>query len=569
MKKNNSNNSGWSLHCITAILTLFCLQNNISAQVVNSGNLYISPSASIYIKGNYKNAAGAIIRNDGNYYTSGDFVSNQANGQAGSGTIYFKGSRPQLIKGTATAVFYNVVVNNSGGGVNLETDISVNNNLAFTRGLINTSGFKVIIPDGSSVSNVSQNTGWVNGNLEKYILSGTNISQNFELGDNLYYTPASLNFSNVNTAGNILANVVNTDHPNIATSDINPFKSVNRYWSFINNSTVFNNVSATFNWVVSDVDAGATVSSFHTAGYSSAWTNYSTSVPSSNSITTSGINALGSFAAGEYSCTGSAPAKPGNATSGQQFNLCPGGIFTYTIDPVPGATFYTWNVPPSFSVVADNGTSVTLNIPAGIDRERLLVSAGNACGSSPAKIINLFGKPSKPVISGSACVRAYQTGLIYTVTNAEPNVSYTWKVPGIVRITSGQGTSTITVDWRAYGGTILAVPQNSCWVGTRAAYPVSVGNCNAVAKNDNTKSKLFAYPNPASGTVTVLFTNSKTEKSTLVITDISGKQLMSKEITVTAGTNKIMLDIRNYPDGLFMISLKTTEGVQSIKIVKQ
>lgn len=265
--------------------------------------------------------------------------------------------------------------------------------------------------------------------------------------------------------------------------------------------------------------------------------------------------------------TGTPPAKPARI-SGQQFNLCnASGNITYSIAAVSGANSYTWTAPSGTSIVSGNGTnSIELSISNSFTDGQLAVTADNDCGSSDTRTLFMHVKPSKPVIGGPACVSANQTSLTYTITNAEAGVTYTWKVPGAARITSGQGTSSITVDWRSISGVIQCIPSNTCATGAKAAYTVTVG-CTAVAAQLKDQ-KMQVYPNPAYGVTTILFTSAKETKYKLVLTDMTGRQLAAKELKASAGRNTTSIDLGKYDNGIYTISLINDEGTQTIKIVK-
>ena len=264
-----------------------------------------------------------------------------------------------------------------------------------------------------------------------------------------------------------------------------------------------------------------------------------------------------------------APEKPGSV-SGQQFNLCNvSGNLTYSVTPVSGATSYTWIAPSGTTIVSGDGTnSIVLNISSAFaGGQRLYVSAVNACGTSAARTFQLQVKPAKPVISGSSCASANQANLTYTVTNPEEGVTYTWRVPGIAKIVSGQGTDTVTVDWRASSGTIMCTPSNTCAAGARASYAITVG-CATAAIASGEENKITVYPNPTSGLTNILFTSDKEAKYKIVITDITGRTLMSKELMASAGWNKVSLDLAKYANGIYMVSFITGKEVRTVKIVR-
>ena len=70
-----------------------------------------------------------------------------------------------------------------------------------------------------------------------------------------------------------------------------------------------------------------------------------------------------------------------------------------------------------------------------------------------------------PSLSGDNLVDHMESGVTYQVDNLPSGSSVSWTVPAGATIVSGQGSSTITVDWGAAGGTVTATPSNDCGNG--------------------------------------------------------------------------------------------------------
>ncbi len=78
-----------------------------------------------------------------------------------------------------------------------------------------------------------------------------------------------------------------------------------------------------------------------------------------------------------------------------------------------------------------------------------------------------------PHATGDRRVDHMETGVVYSVANAFSGSSFTWSVPAGATIVSGQGTSSITVDWGAAGGDVTVDVVSGC--GTeQMAIPVTV-----------------------------------------------------------------------------------------------
>lgn len=217
-----------------------------------------------------------------------------------TGTAYnitMNGTASQTI--TVPVTLYKLTINNTGADVNLAADITVSNTLTFTKGNIKTGNYNVIIPATATVSGAAQNTGWVNGNLQKNVTTGSSIYRTFEVGETSY-APVMILFANVAIAGDLTVIAKSTDHSEINYSGLDPAKDVNLNWSFDNSGILFTTASATFNWDASDLDAGATTASFKAGSFNgTSWTMPTVNSPLATSIQVTGITSLGDFSIGE------------------------------------------------------------------------------------------------------------------------------------------------------------------------------------------------------------------------------------------------------------------------------
>lgn len=93
-----------------------------------------------------------------------------------------------------------------------------------------------------------------------------------------------------------------------------------------------------------------------------------------------------------------------------------------------------------------------------------------ACTAAP-------GTPG--AISGPSSVCPNQTNVGYSVANDPNATSYLWSVPAGAVITSGQGSSTIAVDFGTSAGSVTVVAQNSCGSSSSQTQSVSVQSADA------------------------------------------------------------------------------------------
>jgi len=437
------------------------------------GNLTISAAgaktaaAALHILTNFSLASGTFVPGsftdtlEGNWsMTSGAFT-NTGN------TILLSGTGTQDISSTGT--FNNLTLNKTAGLTTLSTDATVNGVLNFTSGKIRTGLNTMILPAGASTSGASSSSGWVFGRLKKNVVTGSNVTRVFEIGDSTSYTPATLLFASVSVTGNLVAVTTTSDHPNLATSGINNNKSVNRYWSFTNSATVFTTAAVTVNWVAADVDAGAVTSNFKVGNYNgSSWSLPSVASPLSTSIQATGLSSIGDIAVGELTTSGtwtgavsndwfitgnwssgSIPTSASNVTIPSALSIYPtistGTATTNNLTIQSGASVtisgaalqIAGTITNSGTVAAGTG-SIELNgtstqaIPAGLFTGNALknLTINNTAGAALNGTLNISGVLT--ALNGSLTTGGYLTLLSTAAQTALINGSGTGEVLGNV-----------------------------------------------------------------------------------------------------------------------------------------
>lgn len=427
--------------------TLSSVEYNGSTQTISSatpyGYLTISTTgtktatAALYILSDFTLTNGTFVPGtfadtiNGNWnMTSGTFTN------TGS-TFVFNGTAPQSIN--STGAFNNLTVNKTTNPITLASNVTTNGILKFSAGKIQTgSSFSVIIPAGGSVTGAAQGTGWVHGKLQKNIATGSAVSRTFEIGDNTSYTPATVLYASVTNSGNLSAVTTTPDHPNISTSGINTIKSVNRYWSFTNNATVFTTASVTVNWVAADVDAGATTANFKVASYNgSSWSLPTTVSPLSTSIQGTGLSFVGDIAIGELvnsaTWTGATSTDwylNGNWSTGFAPLITTDAIIPSSLTNYPVITTGTATVQ---SITIQNGASVTVNGGA-MQIAGTITNSGTFTTSNGS--IELISITAQTIPAA-----AFAGNLIKNITinnSAGVTLGGTLQVSGILKATTGQ-----------------------------------------------------------------------------------------------------------------------------------
>lgn len=107
---------------------------------------------------------------------------------------------------------------------------------------------------------------FIDGNLQiNYPVGSYGLT--FPVGDVLLVGPFQLTLMNNLGVGGIVVSTSNVEHPNVASSNIDPSKSVNRNWRITNNGATFDQAFIGFNWDATEVDGIATPSNFVVGKY--------------------------------------------------------------------------------------------------------------------------------------------------------------------------------------------------------------------------------------------------------------------------------------------------------------
>jgi len=250
------------------------------------------------------------------------------------------------------------------------------------------------------------------------------------------------------------------------------------------------------------------------------------------------------------------PSTPG-LISGST-NVCPymisaqnptGIPVTYTIRKVNNATSYVWTAPANSSITAHpggagvNDTIVEVTFTAAFTGGTITVSSANACGNSvSARSLALTrltpGAPSViDIIQTNVCpTREFTYSLAGLPSNA---TSVLWTVPPVATLVSGQGTASITVSYpaTAVAGNVTATPYNNCANSTTRSTAIKLPACppgfagrssvTEPSAQQATANKLSVTisPNPSSSYFKVQVVSPVTEKMTVRILDMQGREL--------------------------------------------
>ncbi len=448
---------------------------SLSAAGGNYGNLLLSTAGIKSANGSLNIFHDFTLLNGS--FTMGSYVDTLCgNWSMASGTLNSSGSTLTLLGTRAQTInstggFNTLVVNKYAGSTTLGSSITLAGTLVFTAGVITTgSNVLALTSVAGTVTGAGQLTGWVNGRMQKVMPLGA-TSRTFEIGDSSSYTPATVAFSSVGTAGNLTAGVTRNDHTDIANSGINGGRSVNRFYTFTNSGVVFTTATINFNWVAVDVDAGSITSSFKVKSYNgSTWSLLTVTSPLATSIQANNVSSFGDFAVGETisstTWTGASSTNwntAGNWSAGvptASTNIViPGGLTNYPL--VSSGTVYALNstintggvinisggtlalggiITNSGNIDATNG-SLQLNgnfsqdIPAGLFVNNTIrdLTIGNAAGVTLSGSLGLTG-----VLTVSA--GGFSTGGYLTLRSSASGTAR------VAPVTGGSITGNVTVE---------------------------------------------------------------------------------------------------------------------------
>jgi hypothetical protein len=434
---------------------------------------------------------------------AGDF-SHSGTFNANTSTFVFNGSASQALAGTATNTIFNSVTMSNAAGLNLPAshDLTVSGTLTLTSGNITTSTSNVVLGTAGTVATPSSSS-YIAGNLRKTYSAGANLSffagNDFPVGDASNYAPVAITAGTAVAAGTLTVSTVAVDHPQLGTtSNIDDDNSVNRYWRLVSTMNV-NAMSATFNFVAGDVDAGATPTSFVVQRYDqSAWNN--TALVAANATNTQISNA--SFAAGTHDFAIGEALVPGASGQAGRFNVF------QTATTAGAITGFIFTKRASVSVtdldivhVKQDRTgvqagNVTVSIQIVDASAGGAVDLDSACNASWPVIQSLPGTLS---FAGRTTIPAFTT-----LNNVYRDVRF--KVTKTSGGSSQVGCSTDRFAIRPQSITITAWDANWRTAGTTrslANTSATVGNVHAASTSSATTPRPFtlrAEPQPATAT---------------------------------------------------------------------
>ncbi len=230
--------------------------------------------------------------------------------------------------------------------------------------------------------------------------------------------------------------------------------------------------ATTYTWTV---PTGATITNGQ--GSTSITVNFGCSAVSGN-VTVTPSNSNGSGAPSNFAVTVTPVGAAGGISGSTAVNVGENGV-AYSISIVSGATTYAWTVPAGASVASGQGTtSVIVNYGCAAVSDNVTVTPVNAngCNGTPSSLaVTVTGVDTAGAISGLSTLCAGSNGVAYSISNVNGATTYAWTAPAGTSIASGQGSTSITVNWGSTSGLVAVTPANANGCnGTAATLSVTV-----------------------------------------------------------------------------------------------
>jgi len=119
----------------------------------------------------------------------------------------------------------------------------------------------------------------------------------------------------------------------------------------------------------------------------------------------------------------------------------------YAIDTVPGALSYNWAVSGGNIVSGQGSTSIVVDFDPGFTTGTVCVSATNQCVTTADRCENIISTPATPGQIQGAGNNVCNSTQAYSINPVLGATGYTWTVGTGASINSGQGTTSISVDF--------------------------------------------------------------------------------------------------------------------------
>ena len=75
------------------------------------------------------------------------------------------------------------------------------------------------------------------------------------------------------------------------------------------------------------------------------------------------------------------------------------------------------------------------------------------------------------------------------------------------------------------------------------------------------------YPNPASESVNVTFSAENAENGVVSVMNLMGQTVYTSNVEVNEGYNMINIPVKQFSEGVYMVTLRTNTGISTQKLI--
>jgi uncharacterized repeat protein (TIGR01451 family) len=243
--------------------------------------------------------AGGASLADGGFIISVKGAAGNSGIHSGTGKISLvPGTGPHLLSGTGT--YANLELNDANGA-RIVNGPSINGIFSLTNGIMTSTADTIDIVSPGSVVRTS---GYIVGNLQKYVNTTGTVSLTFELGSPAAYLPVAVTLAGVAGAGSITMSSNAGDNADLANSPLSSTLVAHRYWTIANNGITLSGYTAAFQWAPSELQSGITsvadlILAQKPFGASAPWSEAPSASPTFTSIQGTPLTVFGTFQAGK------------------------------------------------------------------------------------------------------------------------------------------------------------------------------------------------------------------------------------------------------------------------------
>lgn len=196
-----------------------------------------------------------------------------------------------------------------------------------------------------------------------------------------------------------------------------------------------------------------------------------------------------------------------------------------------------------------------------------VTTGGKDLISPSLHVAEMPSNPPTPIL-GHREVKSNQVAT-YTLTSYIPGATYAWEViNGTVQ--SGQGTPNVSIKFGTENAIIMLTAASGCGISHTRTVPITVDPPTTKSPGAvQNKPTISLYPNPAANTAAIAFTATKQARYEVTLTNLMGKTLLKQKGNVSAGSNKIYLNVATLNKDMYVVNLKYDDNAVQLKLQKQ